>query len=89
MDLCISRQDHRHGCKKLTERECRISTDSSRSTQFRWQTRKTGPEGPRQIDQAEITERDRGTRISQKAAVRTTWGGEPCSHTLAILASYS
>jgi hypothetical protein len=75
--------------KKLTERECRISTDSSRSTQFRWQTRKVDPEGPRQIEQAEITERDRGTRILQKAAVRTTRGGEPCAHTSAILFPYS
>ena len=80
---------HSDVLKKLTERECRISTDSSRSTQFRWQTRKVGPERPRQIDQAETTERDRGTQILQKAAVRTTWGGEPCSNTLAILFSYS
>ena len=85
----MRRRLHSVQSKKLTERECRISTDSSRSTQFRWQTRKVDPEGPRQIDQAEITERDRGTRISQKAAVRTTWGGEPCSHTLPILFSYS
>ncbi len=35
-DECLSILDDGYrSCKKLTERECRISTDSSRSTQFR------------------------------------------------------
>jgi hypothetical protein len=60
-----------------------MSTDSSLSRKFRWQTQTTGHSGHRQQDQINREDKDRSQGL-EGGSSENYLGGEPCSLTLAI-----
>jgi len=72
-------QSNLSSLRKNRERECRISTDSSRSDKFRWQTQPLTTQGTDRY-RKETQGTEVGTQVLAKAAVRTTWVESPVTY---------